>query len=140
MRRAAAGLKRAALSLALLLPAACCAPAAIHCNPGEQPAVLETLYFGTARHGGGAVSEREWQDFVRAEVSPRLPQGYTLLEAEGQWRNAAGEVEREHSHVLQVAHTAATEGEALDQITQRYKSQFGQEAVLRLRSAACLSL
>ena len=126
--------------LAAALLAGCACTAAPPCAPGQQAAVLDTLYFGTARPHG-AVTPTEWQDFVRDEIVPRFPQGYTLLEAQGQWRKADGSIEQESSHVLQVAHPADARSErALTEIVERYKTRFEQEAVLRLRSAARMSL
>ena len=131
---------RLAALLAAALLAACAADPAPPCTPGQRAAMLDTLYFGTARPQG-EVTTPEWDGFVRNEIAPRFPQGYTLLEAQGQWRNADGSTAHEVSHVLQVAHPADAQSErALGEIVERYKRQFDQEAVLRLRSAACMSL
>jgi Protein of unknown function (DUF3574) len=59
------------------------------------------LYFGLSTPDG-QLSEHQWQDFVDREISPRLPQGFTLLVASGQWRAADGRVQREASRVLEV--------------------------------------
>ncbi len=133
MRRAFAPL------LALLLVTACAARPTAPCAEGQQAGVLDTLYFGTARPQG-VVTPADWQHFVQEQIAPRLPQGYTVLDAQGQWRNTDGSVAHEASHVLQWVHADdAASDEALRQIADRYKSQFQQEAVLHLHSAACYS-
>src|ERR1051325_10104773 len=44
-----------------------------------------TLYFGGARPKG-SVSKLEWQLFLGDEVTPLLPTGMTVWDAEGKWR------------------------------------------------------
>jgi len=66
--------------------------------------------------------------------------GVTVVEAAGQYRTAAGIIQHEPSWVLQLVHAedAATEA-AIREIRMAYQSQFKQEAVLRMRSKACVS-
>ena len=128
----------AALALTLAL-AGCALQPPLICRGGEQPAVAESLYFGTATRVG-VVEPGQWQEFVNQVVIPRFPQGLTSWEASGQWRSADGVVEREASHVLHLVHPE-TEGNelAVQEIMSKYKAQFQQEAVLRVRSNACAS-
>jgi hypothetical protein len=129
-----------ALGLALLL-AGCAANPQQSCAPGEQAAVLDQLYLGTGRPHGPDVSAAEWAAFVSAEIAPRFPQGFSLQEAQGQWRNADGSVAHELSHLLMVVHPDdAASAQAMRDIAEHYKQRFNQEAVLRLRAAACMSL
>jgi hypothetical protein len=129
-----------ALTIALTLALGACAsvtgPA---CRAGERRAVVESLYFGTARPGG-VVSEAEWREFVNEVATPRFPQGLTSWPASGQWRGASGVIEREASYVLHVVHpdTGADE-RGVAEIMREYRSRFQQEAVLRVRSNACVS-
>ncbi len=126
--------------LAAALLAACASNTAPPCAGGQQAALLDTLYFGTARPHG-AVTPQEWDSFVRDEIAPRLPQGFSLMDAQGQWRNADGGMAHEASHVLQVAHPDDARSErALVEIVDLYKARFAQEAVLRISAAACMSL
>ena len=109
------------------------------CAPGEQPAVAEILYFGTDRPGG-AVRTEEWDDFLRASVTPRFPAGFTAWPASGQWRNASGKIQQEASFVLSVVRPDDAETDrAIRAIAADYKARFRQESVLRVRSFACSS-
>ncbi|MCW7538006.1 DUF3574 domain-containing protein [Aquabacterium sp. A7-Y] len=119
--------------------AGCTTPGLVGCRTGEQRWINETLYFGTARPGG-AVSAEDWQGFVDTAITPRFPQGLTHWPAAGQWRGASGEIERETAHVLALAHPDnATSRAAIDAIVKDYRQFFEQEAVLRVRSPACVS-
>jgi hypothetical protein len=128
-----------AVALVALALAGCAAAPPRACGPGEQAAVLDQLYFGTGRPHGADVTPQQWNAFVAAEIAPRFPQGFSLQEAQGQWRNADGSLAHELSHVLLLAHPDdAASDRALRDIAARYKQQFEQEAVLRLRTAACM--
>jgi Protein of unknown function (DUF3574) len=131
-----------ALSVTLGLALGACAMSPTpQCRPGEQAAVNDTSYFGTARPGGGRVSSDEWASFLATVVTPRFPDGFSVWPAAGQWRAADGSVVHEDAYVLNLVHPDDTASEAaLRAIAADYKSRFGQEAVLRVRSPACMSL
>ena len=57
-----------------------------HCNSGEHPAIQESLYFGTAQPDG-LVSPEEWSGFLGTTITPRFPEGLTVFQASGQWRD-----------------------------------------------------
>jgi hypothetical protein len=126
----------AAMSLAL---AACVSPQHLRCRPGEQPAVQDTLYFGTNR-ARGAVTADDWSKFLQTSVTPRFPQGLTVLQASGQWRGADGTIVHESTYVLSLIHPDGAPGEAaIAEIVASYKSAFQQESVLRSRAETCTS-
>ena len=109
------------------------------CAPGEENSVNDMMYFGTSKTVG-VVTPEEWSEFLRASVTPRFPQGLTVWQASGQWRNADGAVAHEATFVLNLVHPEDTRSEAaLSAITAEYKSRFNQEAVLRVKSHVCAS-
>jgi hypothetical protein len=133
------GLRKVACAVAAACLLAACASAPT-CAAGEEPAVAEWLYFGTARPGG-VVGPDEWDAFLRDAVTPRFPSGLTAWPASGQWRGADGKVTRELSHVLNLLHPAdAASEQGIRAIVAEYKQRFQQEAVLRVRAPACMSL
>src|SRR5918993_5826829 len=73
------------------------------CGATSAPQLRTTLYFGLARPKG-AVTELEWQIFLRDEVTKRFPEGLTVWEAQGQWRTPAGTIDQERSKVLLLVH------------------------------------
>jgi uncharacterized protein DUF3574 len=119
--------------------AACGSTHELACTHDEQPAIHDSLYFGTATPDG-KVTPDEWADFLRTVVTPRFPQGLTVSQAAGQWLGADGEIVREESRVLQLVHPADMASEkAIREVIATYKAQFRQEAVLRVRGDTCVS-
>ncbi len=109
------------------------------CASNEQRLVSEMLYFGTEKPGG-AVSAQEWSTFLSGEVTPRFPKGLSVWPAAGQWQSNDGSLTREDSLVLNIVHAdiESSEKDVLA-IGAEYKSRFHQEAVLRIKSHACIS-
>ena len=93
------------------------------------------LYFGMNKPGGGNVSEEVWNKFLETEVTPRFPDGFTVFESYGQFKDASGKIVREESRVL-VLLSAKKQREAInpkiEELRAAYKKQFNQESVLRL--------
>ena len=130
---------RASVLAAALICGGCAHAPSPRCGAHERPSVDELIYFGTAMPGG-TVSDEEWAAFLRDVVTPRFPQGLTSWPASGQWRSGDGSLSREASHVLNLVHADddATE-RAIQAIVSEYKEQFRQEAVLRVKTPACVS-
>ncbi len=109
------------------------------CLPGEQRAISDVLYFGTAKPHG-VVTPEEWAEFLRSTATPRFPRGLTVWQASGQWQSAGGAVAREDAHVLNLVHPDNDPTEkAIREIVAEYKSQFQQDAVLRVKAHTCVS-
>jgi hypothetical protein len=92
------------------------------------------LYFGTARPDG-VVTEAEFRAFIDREVTPRFPDGLTVIEAEGQFRGEDGTLVKEQSFVLILLYpyeTFTTATRYVEQIRNLYKDRFDQESVLRV--------
>ena len=129
-----------AIIAAFAVTVSACSPMyVVRCRDGDQLAVHDSLYFGTAKPGG-VVSSEDWARFLGNTVTPLFPHGLTSTRASGQWRGADGEIVREDAHVLQILHPddAATE-KAIRELVDAYKTQFKQEAVLRIRTHTCAS-
>ena len=99
-------------------------------------AAIETkLYFGMGMPGGGRVTERQWTRFLAETVTPRFPDGLTVLSGTGQWRDPKGQsakVMSEPSRIVIIVHpeTAAT-AKAIAEIRQAYVKHFRQQSVLQ---------
>ena len=109
------------------------------CGGSSAPQVKTTLYFGLTRPTG-AISELEWQIFLRDEVTRRFPDGLTAWEAHGQWRTPAGSIDQERSKVLLLVHPDTADARrAVQEVIATYRKNFEQESVLWESSRVCIS-
>ena len=116
---------------------ASCTPANLNCKSGEQYAITDSVYFGTAKPVG-TVTPAEWAEFLNSTVTPRFPNGLTVSQASGQWRNADGVAVREATYILILVHPDDTFSDtAIQEIIVRFKQRFDQESVLRVKSQSC---
>jgi hypothetical protein len=112
--------------------------AANACEPGDTAMTRDTLSFGRHRPDGGIVDDAQWRAFVDDTLTPRFPDGLTILSGTGQWRGGDGRIEREPSEVVTILHAGdAAARRAIDEIAAEYKRRFAQEAVLRERDMTC---
>ena len=100
-----------------------------------QERVYDRLFFGLGT-AEGRVSHSEWERFLSDVVTPRFPDGLTVVEANGQWR-AAGEqgVTVERSRVVEIAHDDSSEVDRrLGEIVAIYKQRHRQRSVMLTRA------
>jgi hypothetical protein len=101
---------------------------------GVAPFFRTELYFGSNKPDGSAVTPEEFQRFVDNEITPRFPDGLTLLTGLGQFRGSSGVIQKERSMLLILLYpvdTARRSGEKIEQIRTAYERAFQQESVLR---------
>jgi hypothetical protein len=109
------------------------------CATGETMARVELL-FGMSRADGGEISEAEWVSFIDREVTPRFPDGLTVLTGYGQWRNAAGEIRKEISRMLVIWHKLAPDlNDRIEAVRLAFKTTYRQESVMRVDGTSCVS-
>jgi hypothetical protein len=99
-----------------------------------QPYERTELFFGTGRAGAAPVSDQEFDAFTDAEITPRFPDGLTMLTGAGQWRGSDGKLAKERSKVLILLYpkpSAAESGPKIEEIRHLYEQKFNQESVLR---------
>lgn len=134
------GRNRILLLPLLMLLTACNTIPGSSCTVGQQAAIQDFFYFGTATPDG-AVSSEEWEGYLDASFAQGFPDGFTVWPAQGLWRTAEGAVVEEASYVLSLVHPESVEAEtAIREFMAQYKTQFQQEAVLRVTSRVCMAL
>lgn len=98
------------------------------------------LLFGLSRANGPEISETEFQDFIDTEVTPRFPDGLTLLSGNGQFRDSTGTIIQEGSKLLILLYPFNKKRSALvDEVREEYKTAFQQQSVLRVDEHSCVS-
>ena len=117
----------------------CASLAPTTCPAGQNPGRAVQLFFGRNVGDTVGVSEADFARFVDTELTPRFPDGLTVLDAAGQWRGASGVVGREPSKLVVLALPGHAGDDAkLDAVRAAYKARFSQEAVLIVSQPACL--
>jgi len=113
-------------------PSACVAPL--------KSATEINLYFGRGTPAG-EVSEAEWALFLSNEITPRFPDGLSVLNVVGQHRNPSGNIDREQSKLVTIlvfdppAHMPKVKA-----ITDTYKQRYSQHALLHTERTVCASV
>src|SRR5690348_9403920 len=93
------------------------------------------LYFGRSKPDGSIITDEEWARFLNDVVTPRFPEGFTVLDGLGQYRNKSGRIIKEPSKVLVFLYSfksRKTSRARIDEIRAAYVKLFNQESVLRL--------
>lgn len=132
---------RAGLVLVALLALSGCAAINPACPAGTQPALVAQLLMGRDIPGGGQVSDSDWRAFLDEEATPRFPDGLTVADAAGQWKDSdTGATVREPSKILTLVITDPDRTEPLKRlgaVAEAYKARFRQQSVGTLLTAAC---
>ena len=126
--------------IAVFILAGCSAYTVSSCPAGTDEFTEYQLFFGRSSGGVEVVSEEAWAAFLADTVTPRFPDGLTVVDGAGQWRGADGVVQRERSKVLIILASPGGEGMRLtDEISEEYETRFDQQTVLRVVRTACVS-
>ena len=131
---------RWAALFAVLPLAGCAATNLAACPAGMSEMWRGELMFGRNIGGTLGVSEADWDAFAAAEIAPRFPAGFTVMDGAGEWRGGDGATVRAPSKILMVVAPRGVETRArLDAIAAAYKVRFHQEAVGMVLEPACVS-
>ena len=110
------------------------------CPAGTDRWTEYRLFFGRSKGGEEVVTDEAWRAFLAEEITPRFPDGLSVMDGAGQWRGASGAIVRERSKMVLILTPPGADGmQRTDEIAQAYRQAFGQESVLRAISEACIS-
>jgi hypothetical protein len=110
--------------------------------PTQQPMVVAELFFGRDKDGRRTVSDAEWTDFLSSVVTPSFPDGLTVFDGYGQWRNPATEVIGRSPRVkivLIAVKDAPDLAPRLSAVIDAYKARFHQQSVGVITRDSCAS-
>ncbi|MDE0121441.1 MAG: DUF3574 domain-containing protein [bacterium] len=120
--------------------AACSESDDLTCPEGSEAFVRYELFMGRSGPGGEVVTDQAWEAFLGDTVTPRFPDGLTVLDAQGQWSDSEGQILKERSKVLVILAPPGDDPRGLiDEVSDEYKRRFNQESVLEVESDACVS-
>ena len=126
--RASIGLAYARFSLCLLLLLGIQA-----CARFQENGLVHRLYFGLSSPYG-VVSNEQFKEFVDSEITSRCPDGLTIYDAQGQWKNGSGQIIQEKAKVVEIIGFGDRNDAAkIRELRNLYKQRFRQESVLQVR-------
>ena len=113
-------------------------------HPGQTKGWVDTrLYFGLgpADHPEQGVSEADWRAFLDREVTPRFPDGLSVVDVYGQWQNKGQTTpERLRSKMLIIDYPDTPENRArIDAIRAAWKQKMVDQSVMRVTEPADVS-
>lgn len=131
------------IAIALLASMTLVAPAVaqVACRADQKSSAVVEMMFGRKIGERIAVTNGAWARFVDREITPRFPDGLSVVDAAGQWMDTDKKrVVREPSKIVTIVLRDAEKGQAeIDAIAQAYKKQFKQQSVGVIVRGACVS-
>jgi hypothetical protein len=132
---------RSLVATAALLALAACTPpqaATSTCPAPLKRAVEVDLFFGGDAGNGRAVSEAEWAAFMVEEVTPRFPNGLSVIDVAGQYREPSGRMVREKTKLIVVViFDAPAHLSRVQAVIDAYNRRHSQNSVFRTEHAVC---
>lgn len=110
------------------------------CPSGQERLRTAQLFFGRSIDGKPDVTDAQFRDFMDNELTPRFPDGLTVMDGGGQWRGDENRLIREAAKVVMIVLTDRPDTERrIDAARAAYKQRFAQESVLLVTQPACVS-
>lgn|GEM_PF-49776 len=113
-------------------------------HPAQTQGWVDTrLYFGLgpADQPGQGISESAWRAFLDKEVTPRFPDGLSVIDVYGQWQGKQETTpERLHSKLLVIYYPDTPDNRSkIEAIRAAWKQRTGDQSVLRVTQPADVS-
>jgi hypothetical protein len=111
------------------------------CSAPLKPQQVAELLLGRKIGDRLGVSETQFLNFLDREITPRFPDGLTVYDARGQYRDSErNRIVREPSKVVMIVLPGSPEDMVrLNEIADAYKKRFRQQSVGIVLRQACVS-
>jgi hypothetical protein len=117
------------------------ASAQIACRADQKASAVVEMMFGRKIGERIAVTNAAWARFVDREITPRFPDGLSVIDAAGQWLDPDKKrVVREPSKIVTIVLPDRADNQAqIDAIFDAYKRRFRQQSVGIVVRPACVA-
>lgn len=105
----------------------------------QQPMTVLELFFGRDIPGREPLTDREWSEFAASVVAKEFPDGFTVTDGDGEWRDPATKtITRERTKILTVAAPRSPDlASRISRIREAYGHMYRQTSVGVLTYDAC---
>jgi hypothetical protein len=135
-------LKRFSYIISLMLLLGGCICVRPNCQQAVEltqhcPTVRIEMFFGLSKGQAETITASDWNKFVDSVITPKFPNGLSIYDASGQWKDSTGTIIKEGTKVvLIVSENNDKVFSSIDEIRTAYKKQFDQESVMLIFSCA----
>ena len=106
-----------------------------------QCAACHGVHLGGAFGPSSKVSKAQFRKYVDEELTPRFPDGLTVLDGGRQWRGEENRAIREAAKVVLIVMPKSRSAQSrIDAARNAYKARFHQDAVVEVMPPACVAL
>jgi hypothetical protein len=131
---------RALGAATLMLTLAGCMSAPKSACPAGQ-AQLRTAQLFLSAKPPAKISDKDIRRFVDTEVTPRFPDGVTVVDGGGQWRGDENRLIREAAKVVMIVLPERGDPVAkVEAVRSAYRTKFRQDSVVVMPPPACVTL
>jgi len=101
--------------------------------------LVAELFFARSIKGREPLNDAEWAEFTAQTITPNFPNGFTVFDGEGQWRNPqTGYVARGRTKIVVIAATQEPDLiQRLSTVIDAYKVRFRQQTVGIITRESC---
>ena len=124
----------------IVLAVSACARERVSCLlDSQRPMALVELFFGRDIPGREPLTDREWSDFAASVIAKEFPDGFTVTDGDGEWRDPATQrVTHERSKILIVqAPKSFGLASRVFRVREAYRRMYRQTSVGALSYDAC---
>ncbi|WP_293908190.1 DUF3574 domain-containing protein [Phenylobacterium sp.] len=132
-------MRRAGALIAILALGGCATQPKLACPAGQSQ--LRTAQLFLAAKAPARLSDKDFSRFVDQEVTPRFPDGVTVVNGGGRWKGDGNEMIRDAAKVVLIVLRAKGDNLArVEAVRAAYRTRFNQESVVVVPPAACAAL
>jgi hypothetical protein len=131
-----------AIAIGSLLLAGCASvrPQPPACPVGQTFQRTAQLFFGRTGADAPRITDAAFRRYVDEELTPRFPDGLTVMDGGGKWRGDENRMIREASKVVLIVLPAKRDADRRVQAARAaYRSRFHQTSVMLVNPASCVS-
>ena len=104
--------------------------------------LVAELFFSRGVKGGEPLTDAEWAEFAARTITPNFPDGFTVFDGDGQWRNPqTGHIVGSRTKILVIAAKRDPDlARRLAAVIDAYKTEFHQQSVGIITRDSCGAL